>query len=108
MSTENELKELMGLVDRHGNACENFGDYQTIKNADACIEIRRGIETRLCALLSELEAAREDAARYRWLAVQHWVEQEATFRLGLKNVDFINTYLEELGVAIDAARKDGL
>ena len=67
MSTEQELKELMGLVDSHGNACENFGYYKTIKNADACSEIRKGIETRLRALLAELEAAREDAARYRWL-----------------------------------------
>lgn len=67
MSTEQELKELMGLVDNHGNACENFGDYQTIKNADVCIEIRKEIETRLRALLAELDAASEDAARYRWL-----------------------------------------
>lgn len=54
-------------------------------------------------LLDMLEAANLDAARYQWLAVQHWVEPEATFRLGLKDVEFTNAYMAELGAAIDAA-----
>lgn len=68
MSTEKELQEVMSLVDSHGNACENFGDYQTIKNADACIALRGKIESRLRAILTELEAAREDAARWQEVA----------------------------------------
>lgn len=55
------------------------------------------------ALLDMLEAASLDAARYHWLSVQHWVEPEATFRLGLEDVEFINTYRLQLDVAIDAA-----
>ena len=44
----------------------------------------------------------KEAACYRWLAVQHWVEPEATIRLSLSDTDFSNQYLEELTAAIYA------
>lgn len=118
MRVEQELKELMGLVDSHGNACENFGDYQTIKNADVCIERRNGIESRLRALLAELDAAREDARKnkvdaecFRW-----WVhEAEANPSLVAKAISHCITEddyrqvicgaMEAKNAVIDAARK---
>lgn len=54
-------------------------------------------------LVGLIEDSQKDAARYQWLAVQHWVEPEATFRLGLEGVEFINTYRFQLDSAIDAA-----
>ena len=41
---------------------------------------------------AENESLRKDAERYRWLRDQHWVEPEATFRLGLKETDFSDQY----------------
>ena len=55
---------------------------------------------------AKLEQAQADAARYLWLRIQHWVEPEATFRLGLTETDNAAQYEEELDAAIDAAMKD--
>ena len=53
---------------------------------------------------AERDALRADAARFEWLAVQYWVEPEATFRLNLAETEDISTYMRELRAAIDAAR----
>lgn len=110
MSTEKELQELMSLVDSHGNACENFGDYQTIKNADSCIALRGKIEASLRALLAELEEAREDAARYQWLRNEAR-KSSPKISIGIWGVNGnshcgkIGSTAEEVDLAIDAARK---
>lgn len=55
------------------------------------------------ALREVLDEQTPDAKRYRWLSEQHWVESEATFRLGLSGTDDATQYESELGAAIDAA-----
>ncbi len=39
--------------------------------------------------------------RFRWLAAQHWVEPEATFRLGLQETDNAAEYERQLIAAVD-------
>lgn len=58
------------------------------------------------AVLAEDAKDREDAERYRWLRDQHWVQPEATFRLGLSESteDDGALYEKEIAAAIDAAR----
>jgi hypothetical protein len=44
-------------------------------------------------------------ARFEWLAMQHWIEPETTFRLDLANQgDDLAGYLEQLIAAIDVRR----
>ena len=66
---------------------------------EAAAELRH-----LDAVEQERDALRADAARFEWLAVQYWVEPEATFRLNLAETEDISTYMRELRAAIDAAR----
>lgn len=57
----------------------------------------------ILSLLDYVESLERDAARYRWLRDQHWVESEATFRLCLSDVEYLNQYHDALDYAIDAA-----
>lgn len=41
-------------------------------------------------------------ARFEWLAEQHWVEPEATFRLELQETEFSEQYKAALVAAVDA------
>lgn len=71
MSTE---KELMNLVADYGKECISAGISDMIEDDEVRQRITEDVRkshdaltARLRALLAELEAAREDAARYRWL-----------------------------------------
>lgn len=54
---------------------------------------------RALLLAAEIDQWR---ARFEWLASQHWVEPEATFRLDLRETQFIEPYIAALVAAIDA------
>jgi len=41
-------------------------------------------------------------ARFEWLASQHWVEEEVSFRLDLPNDEYLDQYLTSLTVSIDS------
>ena len=71
MSTE---QELMKLVADYGKECISAGIADiasgvSVKTrmAEDVLKSHAALTDRLRALLTELEAAREDAARYRWL-----------------------------------------
>ena len=65
MSTEQELKELMGLVAAVAQDTALYmGNIVQISKVETSAQ---ALEDRLRALLAELDAEREDAARYRWL-----------------------------------------
>lgn len=42
-----------------------------------------------------------DKQRLEWILSQHWVEPEATFRLGLEDTDDFGKYLNDAILAID-------
>lgn len=46
-----KIKEVMGLVDRFGDACEAFGDYQGKANAEDCVKAYGAINSKLRELL---------------------------------------------------------
>ena len=89
MSTEKELKELMNLV-------QDIKDY-------GCQQDYAAFESRLRALLAELEAAREDAARWKEVAFG-----PSPF-LGVFYVDYLGNECrlceQEAVDVVDAARK---
>ena len=58
---------------------------------------------RIEELEQALAEASKDAARFKWLIAQHWVEPEATFRLSLQETDDSGKYLLDASAAIDAA-----
>lgn len=65
MSTEKELKALMGLVGALAQDTALYmGNVVQISKVETSAQ---ALEDRLRALLAELEAAREDAARVDWL-----------------------------------------
>lgn len=69
---------------------------------DAALALAEKIRTGHPA---EPQGDARDAARYRWLFGQHWVEPEARFRLNLSQAteDDAALYKLELDAAIDAA-----
>lgn len=116
MSTE---KELMKLVADYGKECISAGiaemslsDALKQRMAEDVRTAHVALTDRLRAILVELEAAREDAARYRWLRAQpndctapridicHWTCDEGD---SVNNGEGLR--LEAADKAIDAARK---
>lgn len=94
--------DLMKLVADYGKECISAGIAELNANdavkqrmADDVRTAHVALTDRLRAILAELEAAREDAARYRWLRCD---SREAAEIYNF-NVD------EDLDKAIDAARK---
>lgn len=66
MSTEQELKELMGLV---GALAQDTAFYMgNVAQINKVETSAQALEDRLRALLAELDAAREDAARWQEVA----------------------------------------
>jgi hypothetical protein len=65
-------------------------------------------DARCSAAYEAMKAAILDAdkwrARFEWLAAQHWIEPEATFRLGLAETDDADAYMAALVSAVDAKR----
>jgi hypothetical protein len=60
-------------------------------------------ESRLLAMTRERDEWR---ARFEWLAAQHWVEPEATFRLNLGDLgDDAAQYMAQVVAAVDARLK---
>ena len=125
MSTEQELKELMGLVGNYGTECISRGIAEL--NSSNAVKQRfsedvrkshNALTDRLRALLAELDAAREDARKnqtdaecFRW-----WVhEAEANPGLVAKAISHCITEddyrqvicgaMEAKNAVIDAARK---
>lgn len=41
---DDRYNELIALIEEYGDACENFGDFQSGNNADKCDEIMRKIK----------------------------------------------------------------
>ena len=114
MSTE---KELMKLLADYGKECISAGiaemslsDALKQRMAEDVRTAHVALTDRLRALLTELESAREDAARYRWLR-ENWFtmtsnyQRRITFKVGEPRWSDITE--EELDAAIDAARKQG-
>ena len=102
MSTEKELQEVMCLVDCYGNAVEDSARWVNGGPASEN-DAYKSIETRLRAILAELEAAREDAARWQEVAFGKSLD------LGVFYVDnfgdeFVLEGQEAVDV-VDAARK---
>lgn len=116
MSTE---QELMKLVADYGKECISAGIAE--RNANDAVKQRmrddvrkshNALTERLRALLAELDAAREDAARYRWLRQQP--NDCCTPRIDIcywtcEDGDSVNTGEglcgEDADKAIDAARR---
>ena len=70
--------------------------------------VAQGLALKAAKAMQQAETERADAneldaRRYRWLREQHWVEPEATFRLGLSETDSATQYEVELDSAIDSA-----
>ena len=116
MSTE---KELLKLLADYGKECISAGMADLVADDDVnqliAADVRKShdaLTTRLRALLTELEAAREDADRYRWLRKQpndctapridicHWTCDEGD---SVNNGEGLR--LEAADKAIDAARQ---
>ena len=73
-----------------------FSELETLLRASAY---------RIEVLEQELAETGKDAARYRWLIAQHWVEPEACFRLNMQETDDSHKYALDISAAIDAAIK---
>lgn len=103
MSTEQELKELMGLV---GALAQDTALYMgNVVQINKVQTSAQALEDRLRALLAELDAAREDAARYEYLKKNHVRYWKSTIG-GLDSVDFdFEANGSDVDAAIDAARK---
>lgn len=41
---DNRYNELIALIEEYGDACENFGDFQSGSNADKCDKIMKKIK----------------------------------------------------------------
>lgn len=112
MSTE---KELMKLVADYGKECIcagiaelNANDAVKQRMRDDVRKSHEALTARLRALLAELEAEREDAARYQWLRNQHWHESPmCVVTQPNKSIKpgFDCPSVDRLDEAIDAARK---
>lgn len=109
MSTEQELKALMGLVGALAQDTALYmGNVVQINKVETSAEV---LEDRLRALLAELDAAREDAARYRWLRQEAAGKPSPKISVGIWGVNGnshcgkIGATPEEVDAAIDAARK---
>lgn len=119
MSTENELNELLAAVrewsfqDLMAAEAMLTAESKSAEADDVAYAIGRKAQadeawlaliSRLRALLTELEAAREDAARYRWLRDEctagDWCKVSGPYSQML----MIGAQLDK---AIDAARKGG-
>ena len=108
MSTE---KDLMKLVADYGKECISAGMAELNRSDDVKQRMADDVRTahvaltdRLRALLTELEEAREDAARYRWLMEQSWF-QSAFDRFDPDDYGRIDLFKLECNRIIDAARK---
>lgn len=108
MNTENEL---MKLVADYGKECISAGiaelnanDAVNQRMRDDVRKSHEALTARLRALLTELDAAREDAARYRWLTEQCWF-QSAFDRFDPDDYGLIELFKLECARIIDAARK---
>lgn len=110
-------KELMKLVADYGKECISAGIAEmslsdTLKQrmADDVRKSHDALTARLRALLTELEAAREDAARYRWMRNEAR-KSSPKISIGIWGVNGnshcgkIGSTAEEVDLAIDAARK---
>lgn len=96
------------IVDREGDEDDCYEVCRSPAGLDkeaSCdmMYIATASPTTILQLLDYVESLERDAARYRWLRDQHWVESEATFRLCLSDVEYLNQYHDALDYAIDAA-----
>ena len=85
-------------------------DYESAACADVARRVDECIRLRadLGAARAEVEAPREDAARYRWLRAQHWDEAPLAVVAHPKRaikLGYDCPSLERLDAAIDSARK---
>lgn len=112
MSTE---KELMKLVAYYGKECISAGIAELNSSEDVkrsmADDVRKShdaLTTRLRALLTELEEAREDAARYRHIRMRgsfgETEELISTDQVVYVSIGFRGNNID---AAIDAARKGG-
>lgn len=117
MSTEKELQELIGLVADFGEECIRAGLAHVVSCSEArntiSDDVRRtrdAITTRLRALLSELEVAREDVKRVQYMQ-ENYIG--ADFKYGEPACEVIviempkgSSVCGDLRIDIDAARKE--
>lgn len=101
MSTEQELKELMGLV---GALAQDTALYMgNVVQINKVQTSAQALEDRLRALLAELDAAREDAARWQAVAFGE------NLHLGVFYLDHFGERLvfegQEAVDVVDAVRK---
>ena len=56
-------------------------------------------------LVTRLRQAEKDAARYRWVIEQFWFQDEASWRLNIKESELSVEFSCDVGNAIDEAMK---
>lgn len=82
-----DLDELQAAINR----CEFDGDVLGLSKAE-CSD-----------LLGRLRQAEKDAARYRWVIEQFWFQDEASWRLDIKESELSVEFSDDVGKAIDEA-----
>lgn len=54
-------------------------------------------------LITRLRQAEKDAARYRWVVNQFWFQDEASWRLNIKDSELSAEFHDDVSAAIDEA-----